>query len=622
MKALNVKLLFKLKFIVLWLGYFFLARLLFLCYYFEQAEQLSLPTLIQTFTQGFKLDLSFAAYIAAIPFLILTLSSIINPKIIKVLIKAFSFLLSIPLCFLMLFDLGLYEAWGIRLDASPLIYLNTPLEMLASLTYVELVTGITIWGLLSARLIFVVNKLINNSLKDLKTGALWNIPLLLITTGLLVIVMRGGLQTIPINQSNVYFSNNMFANHAAINYAWNFTHAVANKSYDTENPFIKVDSIEADKVFEKSLLGLKTIDTNGLSSEILNTEKPNIILIIWESLTAKVVEPLGGKQGVTENFNHLSKEGLLFTNFYANGDRSDKGLVAILSGYYPQPHKSIIKTPNKSRTLPILTQKLADLGYKNSFYYGGDLNFGNMNTYLRAGGVKDFVSGDSFENKDWNSKWGAHDHILLQRLSADLTGKQEEPFFKIVFTLSSHEPFEFPGNYKFGENSKTNRFLSSLSYTDSCIGDFIKESKKQSWWENTLIVVMADHGHPKPKHKGAFNSPQKFHIPMLWLGGALKEGGITNNTVCSQKDFAHSLLPLLGGDNSDFKWGHNIFNNTENHFAHYIFNRGFGTINKDGYVVYDYLSDKVIMNEGFDGDKLELLGKTITQKSFQDFIER
>jgi len=109
---------------------------------------------------------------------------------------------------------------------------------------------------------------------------------------------------------------------------------------------------------------------------------------------------------------------------------------------------------------------------------------------------------------------------------------------------------------------------------------------------------------------------------MLWLGGALAQTNTTNNTVCSQKDFAYSLLPLLGGDNSDFEWGHDIFNPSEEHFAHYIFNSGFGTVNKNGFVVYDYLSENVIMTEGDSITELELLGKSITQKSFQDFIER
>ena len=622
MKALTGKLLFNVKYMAMWLGFFFLSRLLFLCYYYEQTSGLDLLTILQSFTQGLKLDLSFAAYLCAIPFLIIAFATFLSPSISKGLIKGFSFLIIPILCFLMLFDLGLYGAWGIRLDATPLMYLNTPKEMFASLSITDLIGGISAWIISSISFIIFSNKLINKSLNQLKKGGVWYIPLLLITAGFLVIIMRGGLQTVPINQSNVYFSNSMFANHAAINYAWNFTHAVSNKTYDTENPFIELEPSDADEIYRLAYEKLTYIPKDSLNSSVLKTTNPNVILLIWESLTAKVVEPLGGKEKVTENFNRLVEEGLFFDNFYANGDRSDKGLVAILSGYYPQAHKSIIKMPNKSRSLPMLTIKMAELGYTNSFYYGGDLNFGNMNTYLRNGGVKDFISGDSFDDEDWNSKWGAHDHILLKRLSEDLSGAQDHPFFKIAFTLSSHEPFEFPGEYKFGKDTKTNRFLSALAYTDKTIATFIEDAKNQPWWDNTLVVIMADHGHPRPKHEGVFNAPKKFHIPMLWLGGALAQTNTTNNTVCSQKDFAYSLLPLLGGDNSEFEWGHDIFNPSGKHFAHYIFNRGFGTLNKDGFVIYDYLSKNVIMTEGDSKDELELLGKSITQKSFQDFIER
>jgi phosphoglycerol transferase MdoB-like AlkP superfamily enzyme len=270
----------------------------------------------------------------------------------------------------------------------------------------------------------------------------------------------------------------------------------------------------------------------------------------------------------------------------------------------------------------MLTKSMISAGYDTSFYYGGDLNFGNMNTYLRNAGVTEFIDGSSFDKKDWNSKWGAHDHVFMEKFAADLNQTQTAPFFKIALTLTSHEPFEFPDTYKFGKDTEENRFRSSHAYTDKTIGKFIENAKKQAWWDHTLIVIMADHGHRSPKHEGVFNSPKKFKIPMLWLGGALQKKNVQINTIASQVDFSYTLLDLLNIDNTDFKWSKHIFNSDESQYAHYIFNNGFGTLDKNGVFAYDFVSNKPILQKGTSFHTLDSLGKAITQDAYQDFIER
>ena len=262
------------------------------------------------------------------------------------------------------------------------------------------------------------------------------------------------------------------------------------------------------------------------------------------------------------------------------------------------------------------------IGYKTSFYYGGDLNFGNMNTYLRNAQISEIIDGSVFDKKDWNSKWGAFDDVFMNRFAKDLSKKQTEPFFKIALTSTSHEPFELNSTYKFGQDSHDNLFRSAHAYTDKVIGHFINFAKKQDWYKNTLIVIMSDHGHRSPKHKGAYNSPKKFKIPMLWLGGALNKKGIEIDNIASQVDFSFTLLDLLNGNNSEFKFSKNLFNTSENQYAHYIFNKGFGTISKNGFYLFDYTGKKSIVQYGKDFSKLDSLGKAITQNSFQDFLDR
>lgn len=610
------------SYLLAWVLYFVIARVIFLIYYHDLSSILSGKTLISICLEGLKLDFSMAAYLSVIPFLLLFLSSWIAGKYIRFILGGYTLLILIVIHFLMMFDLGLYGAWGIRLDSTPFIYLDTPKEMFASVQMGVLMIGVVVWLLTTFLFYYLFDKIIVTKTARFKRLKYWYSPLLLAQTALLVVVMRGGVQTIPINQSSVYVFDEMFANHAAINFAWNFSHSIKSKSYDKKNPFARVDMKEAQETIDGSRSNLVATPRDSTLS-VLKSGKPNIILIIWESLTAKIVAPLGGEPNVTTQLNALVKEGILFDHFYANGDRSDKGLVAIFSGYYPQPDKSIMKLPAKSRSLPMLGVQLAKMGYHNAFYYGGDLNFSNMSTYFRQGGISHLVDEKEFDVADQNSKWGVHDHVVFERLKRDLSEPLATvPFFKTLFTLSSHEPFEFPDAYKFGNETEENSFRSAHAYTDSAVGNFVAWAKQQSWWDNTLVVIMADHGHALPKHQGSFNSPQKYHIPMLWLGGALNETDIRIHHICSQKDFTYSLLNLLGNDAEEFKWSHDIFRNSEKHFTQYIYNKGFGTIDSSGYVVYDYVSDRFISSQGDSVDHLQHLGLSITQTAFQDFIER
>ena len=598
--------------------YFVFARLFFLVYYFERTKELDFYTIIKTFLYGLQLDASFTAYISFIPFLLVIFSTFINPKIIVKVIRWYTIPVLIFISLMLMIDAGLYQAWGIRLDSSLLAYLNTPQLMVSSASTFQLGFGVFAWWLITYLFIKLYNKIHQRNNEKLNFGSWLEIPLFLLITAALIIPVRGGFQTIPVNQSNVYFSDKMFANHAAVNFIWNFFNTLTFET-DGKNPYKYFDDETAIHIINKTRN--KLLYSNSTDS-ILTTSKPNVILILWESLSAKVVGSLGGEPNVTPNLNSLSKEGVLFTNFYANGDRTDKGIPAILSGYYPLPFKRIMRMPNKTRSLPMLPKKMIDLGYKTSFYYGGDLNFGNMNTYIRNAGITDIIDGSEFDKKDWNSKWGAYDDVFMKRFAKDLSTKQSEPFFKIALTLTSHEPYEIKGEYVFGNDTEDNKFRSAHHYTDQVIGDFIAFAKQQDWYKNTLIVIMADHGHSSPKHKGPYFSPKKFRIPMLWLGGALNKNIKEINTIASQVDFPYTLLDLLKADNKDVIFSKNIFNTSDEQFAHYTFNKGFGTLTKNGLFLYDYTSEKPILETGKNTTKLDSLGKAITQNSYSDFLKR
>ncbi len=134
---------------------------------------------------------------------------------------------------------------------------------------------------------------------------------------------------------------------------------------------------------------------------------------------------------------------MLFDNFYASGDRTDKGVIAVLSGYPAQPTSSIIKFPSKTQNLPKLNNYLKKLGYKTSFIYGGDVDFANFRSYLTTSGFDHLTTMDDFPDDINTSKWGIHDHFMFNQSLQELDTTQA-PFAKVILTLSSHEPFDVP----------------------------------------------------------------------------------------------------------------------------------------------------------------------------------
>jgi phosphoglycerol transferase MdoB-like AlkP superfamily enzyme len=350
---------------------------------------------------------------------------------------------------------------------------------------------------------------------------------------------------------------------------------------------------------------------------VLNTISPNVILIIWESFTEKALNREIRGVEVLPHFNALRKEGLYFSNVYASGDRTDKGLGAILSAYPALPSTSILRDVNKAAKLPFLSNVFQDKGYVTPFYYGGEPEFANIKSYLLNGKFSPIIEKKNFAAKDQNSKWGAHDGVVAKRMAADLQ-KIKQPFMLTWLTLTSHEPFETPRAPVFEGKDQATQFLNSMHYTDEVIGGFIAFCKRQSWWKNTLIVIVADHGHPLPE---TGKKDENFRIPMLWLGGALKEQPGIRNEVISQLDLAPTLAAQVGWEKR-FPFGKNIFDATTNKWAFFTFNDGWGFVQGDKTTVYDNVGKQVIRQAGPPDGQHIRIGQALQQHLYQDYLDR
>jgi phosphoglycerol transferase MdoB-like AlkP superfamily enzyme len=599
---------------VYWIFYFLVTKALFLVYHHSLTAGLATAEILKVFIWGFRMDVSFTSYICIFPFL-LFLARSFAPKInIKKIVWIYTVFITVVLSILATADLELYSAWGYRIDITPLQYFKSPREMGTSISSAPLLLLLVIFIIFSAFFIWIYKKYIDCYISNSPVKfSIANVAISLFLVLFLFVPIRGGIQKIPINQSFVYFSEKLFADHAALNLPWNLLSSIINRN-SNKNPFDYLPENTARQLVSN------LYNTGPLKiPAVLSVKRPNIIFIIMESFTAKFVGCLGGEPGVTPNLDKIAADGLLFTNIYAAGDRSEKGLIAVLSGYPNQAITSIIKTPVKTEKLPQITKLLEDQGYHTSYTYGGELEFANIKSYLVNTGFDDLVSKYSFNPSERTTSWGVHDHIVLNRFFENLQ-KEQQPFFATLFTLSSHEPYDVPMAPRFKGNDETTLFKNAVAYTDSTIGVFINMLKKDPLWQNTLIVFVADHGHPLPGHDPN-DHPSKFHIPLIFSGGALNTKGIVSN-IGSQTDIVTTVLDQLGISSGTFRWGKDLLDSSAHQFAFYDFNNGFGFVTPSGTVTMDNISKKIIYQTGSIDSTAINSGKAYMQLSYQDFLNR
>lgn len=584
-----------------------------------------------TFLYGLRMDLSFAGYICIFPFLLFLAKTVVPKFKIRKLIWIYSTILIVLISFLVVADLELYNVWGFRMDITPLKYFKTPKEMAATISTAPVFFLLLIFLVLAGFSLFLYKKYVDRNIEpEQKKFRILDTVIAVLLIGLLILPIRGGIQKIPMAISDVYFSHKLYADHAAINLPWNVMFSFINRRED-KNPFHYFDEEKAEQlvvdlyspkpIMNTAILGETPNDSTDAneSTAILNVKKPNIVLVILESFTAKWVGSLGGAAGVTPNLDRIAQNGLSFTNIYAAGDRSEKGQVAILSGYPNQAIASIIKTPTKTRSLPAINTVLGKAGYQSSFTYGGELEFANIKSYLITIGIDKLTDKYDFPISERTTSWGVHDQYVFDRFYHNIKD-EKEPFFAVLYTLSSHEPYDVPMKPHFKGNDETTLFKNSIYYTDSIIGAFIQEFKKNSLWTNTLVVFVADHGHHLPGNDPVY-APSKFHIPLIFSGGALNARGKIN-TIGSQTDIATTLLNLLDLPTTDFKWGKDLLDSSAKSFAFYSFNNGFGFVTPNGAVTIDNVSKKIIhRDKGVDTAAIQF-GKAYMQVSYQDFLER
>lgn len=591
-----------------WLGFMIVTRILFLSYNYDYSSQLTIAEILQSLLHGLKMDLSLAGYFLMLYGLVLSISILTKrTSWVYHFIHPFTIVALFASCVIVVVDLELYRHWGFRMNTTPLLYMGS--EAVGSVNPWVLLKLCLILFLLFATGVFLYVKTIVKKCKPLPVAPKASIAAMIAFTGLMFLPIRGSFTVAPMNTGFVYFhKSKVFPNHAAINVVWNFIYSLR-KSAHIVYPETLFDKGKTMEYFND--LHPKQ-DTNTV---LVSQTKPNVILIILESFTADVVEPLGGMPGLCPEMNKLCGEGVLFDNFYASGDRTDKGLISILSGYPAQPQTSIIKYPAKTQRLPYLSREFQKLGYHTSFVYGGDVDFANFRSYLTGCGFNNITSLDDFPDELDEGKWGVQDQHVFDRALNELDSARM-PFMKVILTQSSHEPFTVPMEPFIKGKDEESLFLNACHYTDKCLGEFIGKARQQPWWQQTLVVITADHGHRHPRNK-ELKDKERFRIPLLLLG-ALNVSDSVVHTFANQTDIANTLLGQVGASNPAFTFSKNIFGTPVQSFAAYFFNDGYGFVAPGKYIIYDNPGKQFLRSDGASDKDLDI-SKAYQQMLFIDY---
>ena len=594
--------LYLLKTYLLTMLIFIIAKVVFMLY--NTTQVFTGHDIFAVLYNGLSLDFSTSLYIIIVPFLVCTVSIWLGGiKTLRVILRAYYLLIAIVMTLAFVADTSLYEFWLFKLDSTCLQYLETPTEAMASVSM----------GYIVIRLIVIV--IVSIIVWWAYTHPRWRITLsshritesvvALLCIPVIIIGIRGGLGESTTNIGQVYFSQNQFLNHSAVNPVFNFI-----DSFDKADADYSFMSDEECTKLMSDLYNTQSIDCDTL----LNTQNPNIIIILLEGCGGVFTE-IGGRTDITPNLNKLTKEGIYFTKCYGNSWRTDRGTVCALSGYPSFPTMSVMKIPSKSRSLPNIASTLQkERGYKTSYLYGGDINFTNMRSYLISGGFENLTwMKDYSADEQKTAQWGVRDDITFKTLYQMATNA-EQPFLIGYSTLSSHVPWDVPIHHFDDE------VINSFYYLDQCIGDFINDFRKSKAWKNTLIVMLPDHGIP---HNGIDESSSLMnHIPMIWVGGAVKEPRQIDK-VCNQTDLPATLLGQLGISHDEFSFSRDVLSSTYTRpFATHTFDDGFSMVDSTSFVCYDLVSNKVIAEEGRKNEQLLTLGKAILQAASKDFNNR
>lgn len=585
---------------------------------------------------GLPLDLSMAGYLSVIPGFLSIAEVWLKRDLVKPIMNIYFIIASLFITCSFLLNASLYPYWKYPLDSTPLFYFFTsPADAIASVSIWQVILSIVILIVLTVGVWFTLRMRgekrqqysrysygyggfgsgKRNRFDDFDRHRGRTSIILLLLTGLLFLPIRGGITVSTMNTGQAYYSQNAYLNHSAVNPLFSLLESITHQE-DFASQYRFMKDKEADKIFATMT---STSDENTyplLNEATFKKGTPDILIVIMESFASDIMPSMGSYKDVAVCLDSIAQQSILFTRFYANSFRTDRGMVSILSGYPAQPTTSIMRYPRKTSQLPSIARNLAKYkNYKTTYYYGGDADFCNMRSYLVSQGYQHIISDANFPIEDKLSKWGVPDHILAAKMMEDIKAQQNEkrPMLRILQTSSSHEPFEVP------YHRLKDKRLNAFAYTDSVMGAIVREYRKLPRWKNTLIVFVPDHvgGYKENLND---HDRSRYQIPLILAGGAISRP-MKVGIIGSQHDIAATLLGQLGVEHREFTFSKNMMSDATPKFAFFAVNDAFGIVSEENSLIYDNRAKRIVYDKGEKGFNLKR-GQAYLQKLYDDLAKK
>lgn len=374
-----------------------------------------------------------------------------------------------------------------------------------------------------------------------------------------------------VNISTGRYSDNRVANELAQNGIYSFFNAVINSQLDYREYYLTVADTEAAERLRKLVAQPNATfipnSANPIARHIHNPGEPkqlNVIVLLQESLGAEFVGAYGDRRGLTPNLDRVAQDSLMFTNVYATGTRTVRGMEAVAASFPPVPPESIVKRPHNENMFNWSTV-MAKSGYTPTFVYGGYGSFDNMNYFFGHNGYK-VVDRTDMDEPKFSNIWGVSDEDLFRNALRVFDGQHArgEKIFSIVMSTSNHKPFTFPEGIP-GVKATGGGREAAVRYADYAIGKFIETIRTKPYFDDTLIVVIADHG---ARIYGKEDFPlRSYELPFLvYSPKHVKPGKV--DILASQTDVAPTILGMLNISYDSVFFGRDIFTgNPEDRFV-------------------------------------------------------
>lgn len=585
---------------------------------------------------GLPLDLSMAGYLSVIPGFLSIAVVWLKRDLVKPIMNIYFIIASLFITCSFVLNASLYPYWKYPLDSTPLFYFFTsPADAIASVSIWQVILSIVILIVLTVGVWFTLRmrgeKRQQYSRYAYGYGGLGSGKrkrfddfdrhrgrtsiILLLLTGLLFLPIRGGITVSTMNTGQAYYSQNAYLNHSAVNPLFSLFESITHQE-DFASQYRFMKDKEADKIFATMT---STSDENTyplLNEATFKKGTPDILIVIMESFANDIIPSMGSYKDVAVCLDSIAQQSILFTRFYANSFRTDRGMVSILSGYPAQTTTSIMRYPRKTSQLPSIARNLVKYkNYKTTYYYGGDADYCNMRSYLVSQGYQHIISDANFPIEDKISKWGVPDHILAAKMMEDIKAQQNEkrPMLRILQTSSSHEPFEVP------YHRLKDKRLNAFAYTDSVMGAIVREYRKLPRWKNTLIVFVPDHvgGYKENLND---HDRSRYQIPLILAGGAISRP-MKVGIIGSQHDIAATLLGQLGVEHREFTFSKNMMSDATPKFAFFAVNDAFGIVSEENSLIYDNRAKRIVYDKGEKGFNLKR-GQAYLQKLYDDLAKK